>query len=139
MADQDGGPDQDAAQADGGAARAVEGLSGDDAGTGEAALGGLAPGDLSRQGAGGLDSRNTGGGGTGLGQSQGSARLDQTAGRAGLGEVDPDAGGANPLQDELQAQGAAQARTDASDAQGLLDPTRSQTAVPGSDPNNDNL
>jgi hypothetical protein len=140
MADQ-GETDRLAAQLgqDGGAARAVEGVSGDDAGTGPAYQGGLAPGDMAGPGAGGLDSRNLGGGGTGLGQAEGSARLEQTTGRAGLDQVDPDAGGTNPLNDELRAQGAAQGRTDASDAQGLLDPTRIQTAVPGSDPNNDNL
>ena len=139
MTDQGGKPDDETVRADGGAARAVEGLSGDDVGTGAAAQGGMAPGDMAGPGAGGLDARNMGGGGVGMGQSEGSARLDQTAGRAGLGQVDPDAGGLNPLNDELRAQGAAQGRTDASDAQGLLDPARSQTAVPGSDPNNDNL
>jgi hypothetical protein len=137
MAEQDEAPDQDALEADGGAARAVEGLSGDDTGSGPAALGGLTA--STGQGAGGLDARNQGGGGIGVGQSQGSARLDQTAGRANLGQVDPEAGGYSPLNDELRAQGAAQGRADASDAQGLLDPARGQTAVPGSDPNNDNL
>lgn len=137
MTEQDG-PSSPAEHGSDKAARAVEGLSGDDRGTGPAALGGMTPGDLG-QGAGALDARNQGGGGTGMGQSDGAPRLDQTSGRPRPGRVDSEAGGSDALRDELRAHGDAQSRADAADAQGLLDPARSQAVAPGSDPNNDNL
>lgn len=122
----------------GAAERGLGGMSGDDAGSGVAALGGLAPG-APDPGAGGLDSRNQGGGAEGDGQIQGVARQNQAFGRGGDQPQDPSAmGGANEQQDELRAQAAAQSRTDADDAQGLLDKNRAQTDE-GADPNNNAL
>ena len=121
----------------GGASRGLGELSGDDAGAGVAGLGGL--GAAATSGAGGLDSRNLGGGADGAGQTQGVARQNQAFGLGGDQPQDLSAqGGLNPLQDELRAQGQAQSRADADDARGLLDKTRAQTDV-GADPNNDNL
>lgn len=124
--------------AEGAPGRGLGGPGGDDQGSGVAGLGGL--GSATGGGAaGGLDSRNLGGGGAGFGQTQGVARQNQAFGLGGERPSDPTAqGGANPLEDELRAHAAAQARPDADDAQGLLDKTRAQTDV-GADPNNDNL
>jgi hypothetical protein len=122
----------------GAAGRGLGGLGGDDAGSSIAGAGGLTPGHEG-QGAGGLDSRNLGGGAAGDGQTQGVARQNQTFGLGGEQSQDPEAGGLNEQQDQLRAQAAAQSRTDALDAQGLLDKTGAQADIPGSAPNNDNL
>lgn len=121
----------------GGAGRGLGEVSGDDAGSGVPGQGGLASG--LQQGAGALDSRNLGGGGSGDGQAQGVARQEQAFGLAGDQPQDLSAqGGVNPLQDELRAHAQAQSRGDADEAQGLLDKARAQTDV-RADPNNDNL
>jgi hypothetical protein len=123
---------------DGAASRGLGGPGGDDAGSSLAGLGGLRPPEGSG-GAGGLDARNQGGGGLGMGQTQGVARQNQAFGLGGEQVQSPTAGGLNEQQDELRAQGQAQGATDASDAQGLLDKTRAQTDLPGADRNNDSL
>ena len=131
------GEDQ-AAAGRGAASRGLGGPAGDDAGSGVAGLGGMSPAGQPLN-AGGLDSRNLGGGGEGDGQTQGVARQNQAFGLGGEQRTDGSAtGGANEQQDALRTQAEAQTRTDADDAAGLPDKTRAQTDA-GSDPNNDAL
>lgn len=133
---------QDRAIGGGAAGQGLEGLRGDDRGP-VAGAGGLSPRRDQTPDPGNLEAPQQGGGGPGQGQSRGGARTDQAFGQGGGESVgapqDMNAsGGRNEQQDALRAQAEAQSRTDATDAQNLLDKTRAQ-AERGSMNNNDNL
>lgn len=134
--------ESDRATGGGAPGQGLEGLRGDDQGP-VAGAGGLAPDGRQQPNPGALEAAQQGGGGLGLGQSKGGARSDQAFGQGGGESVGADqdlsaSGGINEQQDALRAQAEAQSRTDATDAQGLLDKTRAQGEL-GSINNNDNL
>jgi hypothetical protein len=133
--------DREADRAIGGGAagQGLGGLRGDTHGAGLASAGGMAPdANPGPSGAGaGLSPSDLGGGGLGHGQpgSGATARQGQSFGQGGGAGADA-GGGLNEQQDALRAQAEAQGRTDATDAQDLLDKTRaSQDAGSISDNN----